>query len=336
MFLARLVFFRLHESPRYLVHAGRPQDAIKSLQLISRFNGSDISIELEDVRDHQCHDVPVTTEEDFSKFDVRSRANSITPFATNVVPGGRMSITKDSSSENSQSSQSVVITDYASTGETPNRGSSTPEQHVSSDSPTEPMLKEVAATLRRDNLHSNGQRREPFASRRSSVYEQKMCRALPRWLRRPLRAWWDQVMMILAPEWLRTTLLVWLVWFAMSLGLSITSINFSQSLTIFFFPGYTLFNVFLPKLLENRSSFDVPQTLEQSLWDVMISTIGGCPGAVVRIAFVFVFARDNIYSFLSISHVDWCLPNKIEAGSKMVISRKHVYYYFFLCIICSR
>ncbi|RXW16530.1 hypothetical protein EST38_g9327 [Candolleomyces aberdarensis] len=52
MFIARIVFFRLHESPRYLVHAGRPHDAIKSLQLISRFNGSDLEVELEDVRDY--------------------------------------------------------------------------------------------------------------------------------------------------------------------------------------------------------------------------------------------------------------------------------------------
>ena len=222
MFLARMVFFRLHESPRYLVHAGRPQDAIKSLQLISRFNGSEISIELEDVRDHLCHDAPVTTGDFPSKFDIRSRANSITPFAANVVLDGPISITKDSSSENSQSSQSVLITDYASTGETPNRGDSTPEQHVPLDSPTKPMLKEAAAiaceSLRRNNSYPVRRRRESSASRRSSVYEKKVCRALPRWLGRPLWAWWDQVMMILAPEWLRTTLLVWLVWFAMSLG----------------------------------------------------------------------------------------------------------------------
>lgn len=225
MFLARMVFFRLHESPRYLVHAGRPQDALKSLQLISRFNGSDIAIELEDVRDHQCHDALVTTEGDFSKFDVRSRANSTTPFAANVDLDGPFSITSDSSTENSQSSRSVLITDYASMRETPNRGDSTPEQHVLSDSPTEPMLKDIAATagesLPRNNLHSIRHRREPSASRRSSVYEQKVCRALHRWLRRPLWAWWDRVMMVLAPEWLRTTVLVWLAWFAMSLGPSI-------------------------------------------------------------------------------------------------------------------
>src|SRR5262245_42466976 len=53
MFIARIVFFRLHESPRYLVHAGRPQEALESLQLISRFNGSEIDLDLEDVDDQR-------------------------------------------------------------------------------------------------------------------------------------------------------------------------------------------------------------------------------------------------------------------------------------------
>jgi len=71
-------------------------------------------------------------------------------------------------------------------------------------------------------------------------------------------------MMVLAPEWLRTTVLVWSAWCAMSLA-------------------YTMFNVYLPKLLETRTGDGdgVPQTLEQSLWDVMIFTIGGCPGALL-------------------------------------------------------
>ena len=51
MFLARIVFFRLHESPRYLVHAGRPLEAIESLQMISAFNGDELSLDPEDVDD---------------------------------------------------------------------------------------------------------------------------------------------------------------------------------------------------------------------------------------------------------------------------------------------
>ena len=95
-----------------------------------------------------------------------------------------------------------------------------------------------------------------------------------------------------------------------------------------------MFNVFLPKLLESRTNSDVPQTLEQSLWDVMIFTIGGCPGAIV--SFLFSFSPETHILTFNFSHVDWCLPNRIEAGSKMVISRKHLYYCFFLCVICSR
>ncbi len=65
MFLARIVFFRLHESPRYLVHAGRPEEAIVSLQMISKFNGSELSLGLEDVADHihHCHPPPLPNEE---------------------------------------------------------------------------------------------------------------------------------------------------------------------------------------------------------------------------------------------------------------------------------
>jgi hypothetical protein len=177
MFLARMIFFRLYESPRYLVHAGRPDDAVKALQLISRFNGSDISIVLEDVRDHHHCEAPVAAERDFFKFDVPSRANSTTAFAANVIPDGPT----DPGTDGSQSSRSVPITHYASMGETP-------EDAVPSDSPTEPMLKDVTG------------------------------QSLPRWLRRPLWNWWDRVMMVLTPELLRTTILVWFAWFAMALG----------------------------------------------------------------------------------------------------------------------
>lgn len=51
--------------------------------------------------------------------------------------------------------------------------------------------------------------------------------------------------------------------------------------------AYTMFNVYLPKLLETSSAVgmaaDTPKTLEDSLWDVVIFTIGGCPGAIVSV-----------------------------------------------------
>ena len=48
-----------------------------------------------------------------------------------------------------------------------------------------------------------------------------------------------------------------------------------------------MFNVYLPKLLETRSpSRDpdgAPKSLEDSLWDVVIYSLGGCPGALVSL-----------------------------------------------------
>ncbi len=51
MFVARLFLFTLHESPRYLVHAGRPQDAVIALREIIRANGDTLEIGIDDVDD---------------------------------------------------------------------------------------------------------------------------------------------------------------------------------------------------------------------------------------------------------------------------------------------
>ncbi|KDR82970.1 hypothetical protein GALMADRAFT_238679 [Galerina marginata CBS 339.88] len=268
MFLARMVFFRLHESPRYLVHAGRPQDALKSLQMISKFNGSDLSIELDDVRDH-LH--PTGVEE--IEVSNRPRATSRTIFDASIIEDRPMSPKRPSTEEGSQSLRLPgLVTAYSSTGETQpgvldSYSFVTPITGVfppASSESAEPILKESPTTA--VDQHADGlsirRRRLSTASRRSSMYEHKFCRAFPRWLTRPLFAWWDRLLMVLAPEWLRTSILVWSAWCTMSLA-------------------YTMFNVYLPKLLETRSGTGPPPTLEQSLWDVVIFTIGGCPGALL-------------------------------------------------------
>ncbi|KAH6871577.1 hypothetical protein BKA70DRAFT_1241736 [Coprinopsis sp. MPI-PUGE-AT-0042] len=117
---------------------------------------------------------------------------------------------------------------------------------------------------------SHLRRQSSAASRRSraSVHEHKFFWALPHAVRKPLWAWWDRVMSVLSPKWFRTTLLVWGACWSMSLA-------------------YTMFNAFLPKLLETRTTLEPelssasPKRLEDSLWDVVIFTIGGCPGAIL-------------------------------------------------------
>ncbi|KAF8625910.1 hypothetical protein AX17_006636 [Amanita inopinata Kibby_2008] len=306
MFLARIVFFRLHESPRYLVHAGRPQDAVKSLQMISRFNGSDLSIELDDVVDYHC---PTSQDqasqsllasgignEDTSKFveeTPRSPAISIT--TRTGKQKSEVDETSPLSSPPASASTSVsgsgLVADYRATGEThsPHDTQSHSlsverdiqqkddlteweEEEDKEDAPLNPRP-QSRPRLRSNDSSTLGRRRSgvraSFASNFSEKEQKKLSglRAiLPRWLSDPLGAWWERVKLVLSPEWLRTTLLVWFVWCGMSLA-------------------FTMFNVFLPKLLESGQGALTaalkPKSLEESLWDVVVFTIGGCPGAIL-------------------------------------------------------
>lgn len=236
MFIARMLFFRLHESPRFLVHAGRPQDALKSLQMISRFNGSDISIELADVRDHHHPH----TETNYDKIiigtdtpgsETRTRANSRTVFAASVIED-RASSSLDSPSRNSSPGRSgsrlTLVTAYSSTGETPVLDSNSfppPIVHARGSHDSEPPLTPAKVSAMSPVFNDSSdlpgvRRRLSSSSRISSVCERRVHRAIPRWVRRPLSAWWGRVAMVLSPEWLTTTILVWGAWFAMSLGKS--------------------------------------------------------------------------------------------------------------------
>jgi len=52
MYTARVLFFRLYESPKWLVGAGRDNDAVVALQQIVNANGNPLSLSLNDVVDH--------------------------------------------------------------------------------------------------------------------------------------------------------------------------------------------------------------------------------------------------------------------------------------------
>lgn len=231
MFLARMVFFRLHESPRYLVHAGRHQEALESLQLISRFNGSHITLELNDVDDRR----PSEPRPPSSGSDERD------PFLPSSAPETcRECETHGDETSNGACSgpptRDEGVKDYRSTGDSPNSLDShsfvTPVEEypprrlsviVTADTPSSSRQDALSDETKRNSTVSLAQRRS-CVSRRSSIASVELDRrlggVLPRWIKRPLMAWLDRVGMVLTPEWCRTTLLVWGVWFFMSLGTS--------------------------------------------------------------------------------------------------------------------
>jgi len=220
MFLSRITFFRLYESPRYLVHAGRPQEAIVSLQKISEFNGEEMSLNLEDVEDKLVAEMPASPD--------------------------------------------ALV---------PKRGSSSPFRASAGEQMDYQALRKTSISDELDGAENSSQWASPAISRRPTSHSRTSSRSLskgqltggrlPRWIRKPLHAWFKRLGMVLSPEWRRTTILVWVVWWAMSLA-------------------FTMFNVYLPKLLEGRmSSVSDNKDLERTMWDIVIFTLGGCPGALL-------------------------------------------------------
>ncbi|KIM54189.1 hypothetical protein SCLCIDRAFT_1222239 [Scleroderma citrinum Foug A] len=284
MFLARILFFRLHESPRYLVHAGRHQEALENLQLISRFNGSEISLEIEDVCDRRPPE-PAPEANGFASSG--ERAPFLSPFAVpeasshppimtlfDASAGGNTSPTGNGTPVQPAGEEAMI--GYRATDESPNsldnHSFATPVEEVPQYLPNA-QHEEVSST-RADgrigpvNTEAKWRRllrsqqyppERRSGSRPSSIIVEEMEKRLGGRLTR----WTDRFRKVLSPEWFATTILVWGMWLFISLA-------------------YTIFNVYFPKLLELSSSGDgAPRSLEDNLWDVVIFTLGGCPGPIL-------------------------------------------------------
>ncbi|KAF8527425.1 MFS general substrate transporter [Hysterangium stoloniferum] len=253
MFIARVVFFRLQESPRYLVHTGRPQDAVLSLRKISRFNGGSFSIDISDVEDRSGTVIFTAPqdEENVNPLDASDSQKPHDPEDFKHTPiGGHIGSTEPN---------------YQSTAISPPAGLSTTIENslhpTEDEAETDPFLLGHEARAERP-LNSGATQ---FTILHSTVHRKwKFLSILPHWASRPLSGWFDRLSIVLSKEWRATTLLVWWIWLTIALA-------------------YTMFNVYLPKLLETRLPQDEtdPKTLTETMWDIVIFTLGGCPGALL-------------------------------------------------------
>jgi hypothetical protein len=249
MTVLRVIFFRLYESPRYLVAAGRPTEAMENLQLISRFNGEELDLSLRDVRDHFG---TVKSPRRSLSFSALSPIHRRSEEGQTYFPTASSSVVFDAGTERGDemtkvSGGSPDSADYNTTGET----NTIRNNRYSFTTPTieTPGLPILASPLhspsqphphghqRRHTGHSVGEDEEddehkivPRSSRprlsgtsrgrRPSVVSvsYKSMGWLPRFIRKPLWAYLDRIASVLAPEWIWKTLTIWAIWFSMSLG----------------------------------------------------------------------------------------------------------------------
>src|SRR5260221_13235777 len=83
--------------------------------------------------------------------------------------------------------------------------------------------------------------------------------------------------------------------------------------------AYTIFNVYFPKLVELRLGTGGGKSESRLgvLWDVVIFTVGGMPGAIVRLAYSgFAYAHSNTI-------VDWSLYDTLTFGPTFLAGLSH-------------
>lgn len=191
---ARVVFFRLLESPKYLVHAGRPQEAREILQKIHQYNngGQRISLRIQDVED-ESHANPPNSGEDLegSQHSLHQRPASQVLFDQTEDDGDEDEDERLEGNDEDASSRPLLTSDRSrkSNEDTSvvEHSRSAASSHSISNASTAPKLPASLAWLP-ESWHSSA---ADLASRYAVMF---------------------------APEWKRTTMLIWIIWGGMSYG----------------------------------------------------------------------------------------------------------------------
>ncbi|KZO97152.1 MFS general substrate transporter [Calocera viscosa TUFC12733] len=217
MCIARIVLFRMRESPRFLVASGRHADAVHSLRRIMSFNGHDYPLTIEDIMD--------------GPQDIEQQKDAQPIGSGNARP---------------PLSAGSHQMEYHATNESPDPHLSHNHTFVT---PVEEQGPQLPAA--------------PVFAPIPHVHLQKVSKlsTIPL-IGHPLAAWLERMELLFTPEWRKTTILVWSAWALIALS-------------------YTMFNVFLPKLLESRAIQNGSGGRAQALKQYLFYAFAGVPGALL-------------------------------------------------------
>ncbi|WVR04249.1 hypothetical protein IAU60_001249 [Kwoniella sp. DSM 27419] len=258
---ARWFLFRLQESPRYLVSNGREQEAVVALQAIATYNSHSMDIQAVDVqavengpvetkgtriRDKKDSELPTPDANETEGLALpRFSADRTTPEGLRYGGIGQNPPVQPSARKHPIRTESAF---YATPG---------PEEEntfeVSFGSAAEQEGEGLVSGVRRDNDEAVEGADDKDEEGESG------------WRERPLE-WWEswirQMRKLFAPRWRRTVILMWIIWGSMSLA-------------------YTMFNVWLPSVLESKATGEGDEAIKEALNDYVLYSLAGCPGSII-------------------------------------------------------
>ncbi|ORX36134.1 major facilitator superfamily domain-containing protein [Kockovaella imperatae] len=273
--LCRWFLFRLHESPRYLVSNGRPDEAIVVLRAIASYNDNEMNIQSADVEATEDHgeNKPLDVESN----DKKHSEMTTTPISGHAYLDGERSPVLRASELNdgpitrpsSENSSRPPSRNYDAMGHgLPPKPLRHPIRTGSA------FYADTSLTLEENENafdHSFGDAMQgqddssprAYLSRKAStktlasVKSAKLQDALE-WTGQMKR----QIRRLFVPKWRRTVILMWIIWAAMSFS-------------------YTMFNVWLPAVLESRASGEGDEAIRSALSEFVLYSIAGCPGSML-------------------------------------------------------
>ncbi|WVQ97518.1 hypothetical protein IAU59_004632 [Kwoniella sp. CBS 9459] len=301
---ARWFLFRLQESPRYLVSNGREQEAVVALQAIATFNSRSIDIQRADVqnteaalglggssselpilnRDKKDSELP-TPDLDFGQGHDHDHSES----------AGLPLWSSDNASGSGNGSQSTTVesnTRYGGIGmhppRTPQRqpirtGSAfyqTPVTGLDPEDKGNTFDQSFASASANRVEEEEEEEHADMHEEREALVDGRIVdregeRSVGRrrgsassdgtWRSKPLE-WWEswvrQMGKLFVPRWRRTVILMWIIWGSMSLA-------------------YTMFNVWLPSVLESKATGEGDEAIKEALSDYVLYSLAGCPGSLI-------------------------------------------------------
>ncbi|WVO22829.1 uncharacterized protein IAS62_004172 [Cryptococcus decagattii] len=246
--LARWFLFKLQESPRYLVSNGREREAIIALQTIADFNDRTINIQRADVQSRECSVAEPSTRR--SSLASPSKDEESVSYGGVESDAGRKMKNKpvrNGSSFYKEDENDALVGSFVQT-----EGQIEEERE---------RLMDIETVYNDDD--------DADMSNRSN--DRRKARNVPGgkevngWKKAPVvwwKSWIAQISKLFVPQWRRTVILMWIIWGSMSYA-------------------YTMFNVWLPAVLESRAKGHGDAAIKEALGDFVLYSLAGCPGSIV-------------------------------------------------------